>query len=196
MDRERTLTAIVTVALMSASGLIAPAMAQTKPAAPPAATGSTAPARVVLNKRDRDFIGNAAHGGLAEIDLSKLAQKSANPDVRRFADRMIADHTKIGERLATIAQADGVDAPQTLDIEHQKLREKLANEHDGTFDREYAHAMVVDHDQAIKLFQQEEERPGHDVQLTRFARSTLPTLQEHRRMAVALADKLAATAAR
>ncbi len=180
---------------MSASGLIRPAMAQTGPAPPPAASGPAASAGVVLSKGDRDFIDNAAHGGLAEIDLSKLAQKSANPDIRRFADRMITDHTKIGERLAPIAQADGVDVPQTLDIEHQKLREKLANEHDGNFDRDYAHAMVVDHDQAIKLFQQE-ERPGHDAQLTRFARNTLPTLQEHRRIAVALADKLAASAAR
>jgi putative membrane protein len=190
MVRNRAATAIVTVALMSASGLIGPAMAQTSPASPPAASGPAASARVVLSKGDRDFIDNAAHGGLAEIDLSKLAQKSANPDVRRFADRMITDHTKIGER-----QADGLDVPQTLDIEHQKLREKLASEHDGNFDRDYAHAMVVDHDQAIKLFQQE-ERPGHDGQLTRFARDTLPTLREHRRMAAALADKLAATAAR
>lgn len=192
MARNRAATVIVTVALMSASGLIGPAMAQTGPASPPAAA---VPARVVQNKGDLDFIDNAAHGGLAEIDLGKLAQKSANPDVRRLANRMIADHTKINARLSAVADADGVAAPQTLDIEHQKLREKLANEHDGNFDRDYAHAMVIDHDQAIKLFQQEEQW-GDDAQLTRFARNTLPTLQEHRRMAVALADKLAATAAR
>ena len=193
MAHKRAVTAVAAVALISAAGLIGPAMAQTSPAAPPAATGPAAP--VVMNEGDRAFIENAAHGGLAEIDLSKLAQKSINPDVRRFADRMITDHTKINARLSVIADRYGVTAPQTLDIEHQKLREKLANEHDGPFDRDYAHVMVADHDQAIKLFQQE-ERPGHDAQLARFARDTLPTLQEHRRMAAALADKVGASAAR
>jgi putative membrane protein len=189
-----TLTAIVTAGLLAASGLIGSAGAQTNQAGPPAVSGSATPGPMVLTETDRDFIDAAVHGGLAEIDLSKLAQKSINPDVRHFADRMIADHTKADARLAAIAGADGVVVPQTLDVEHLKLREKLANEHDGTFDRDYAHAMLVDHDQAIALFQHE-ERGGQAADLTEFARSTLPTLQEHHRMAVALAGKLGATAA-
>jgi Domain of unknown function (DUF4142) len=37
---------------------------------------------------------------ICRIELSNLAQKSATPDVRRFADRMITDHTKIDSRRA------------------------------------------------------------------------------------------------
>ncbi len=194
MVRTRALTAAATAALLSAAGLTAPALAQTDPASPTAAAPGT-PAATALSEADRDFIDHAAQGGMAEIELSKLAQKSANPDVRHLTDRMITDHTKIGARLTSIARADGVTAQQSLDIDHQKLRDKLAGEHDGTFDRDYARAMVVDHDQAIKLFG-DEESAGHNPQLARFARSTLPILQEHRRMAVALADKLGPTAAK
>jgi putative membrane protein len=188
-------TAVIAVGLLSGSALIGSAPAQTNPVNPPAASGPATSAQPELNKTDRDFIDNAAHGGLAEIELSKLAQKSVNPDVRRFADRMITDHTKANARLTAIAQADGVRAPDTLDIDHQRLRDKLANEHDGTFDRDYAHVMVIDHNQAIRLFQQE-DRSGRNPQLKEFARSTLPVLLEHHKMAVALASKVGATAGR
>lgn len=183
--------AILALGLLAGSAAIGPGVAQTKGANPPAAGNPATSATPALAKADRDFIDGAGHGGAAEIELSKLAQKSANPDVRRFADRMIADHTKIGQRLTAIA---GAEAPPTLDVEHQKLREKLANEHDGTFDRDYAHAMVVDHDQAIKLFRQQAQS-GRDPRLKEFARTTLPTLQEHHSMAAALASKLNETAA-
>lgn len=190
----RVLTAVVAIGLVSTSA-IGPATAQTSPASPPAETGAANPVPRAPAKAEQDFIDKAGRGGLAEIELSKLAQKSANPDVRNFADRMIGDHTEINARLTAIANVDDVGVPQTLDIEHQKLREKLANEHDGTFDRDYAHAMVADHDQAIKLFEQQ-ERSGREPQLKEFARKTLPILQQHRRMAVALAMKLDETAAK
>jgi putative membrane protein len=190
MVRLLATTAIVAVGLLSAPAVIA----QTSPAGPPGAAAPSTSAQHMLSTQGREFVDKAGHGGLAEIELSKLAQKSANPDVRRFADRMIEDHTKIGQRLATIASADGVTAPTTLDSEHQQLRDKLANLHGGVFDREYARVMVDDHNQAIKLFQQE-ARSGQDAALKAFARNTLPTLQEHRRMAVALSRKLAQTAA-
>jgi putative membrane protein len=148
-----------------------------------------------LTKQDREFVERAAHSGMAEIELGKLAQKSANPDVRRFADQMIADHTRADARLTAIAQAKGIELPATLDIDHRKLRDKLATEHDGNFNRDYAHAMVVDHDQAIKLFNTEADSGG-DRQLQEFARNTLPTLHEHRNMAGDLAAKLGSTAAR
>ena len=93
------------------------------------------------------------------------------------------------------SQAKGIELPATLDIEHRKLRDKLATEQDGNFNRDYAHAMVVDHDQAKKLFNTEADSGG-DRQLQEFARITLPTLQEHHKMAGDLAAKLGSTAAR
>jgi putative membrane protein len=187
-------TAMVVLGLLSATAASGPAMAQTGPVSPPAAANAP-PSHPPLNKADHEFIDKAARGGLAEVVLGKLAQKSVNPDVRRFADRMTTDHTQANLRLKAIAQSDGVAMPDTLDVEHKKLREKLANEHDGNFDRDYARAMVADHDHAIRLFRQEEQS-GQNAQLQAFARNTLPILQEHRKMAATLAAKLGATAAR
>ncbi len=196
MVRVYARTAVVAVGLLSGTALAGAALAQTAaPAGSPASSAQVAPAQHVLSRADRDFVDNAARGGLAEIELSKLANKSVNPDVRRFADKMITDHTKANAQLTMIAKTDGLTPPDTLDIEHRRLRDKLANEHDGSFDRDYAHAMVGDHDQAIRLFQREEQSGGN-AQLREFARNTLPTLQEHRRMAGELASKVGATAAR
>jgi putative membrane protein len=55
--------------------------------------------------------------------------------------------------------------------------------------------MVEDHNKAVKLFQQE-ERSGHNTELKQFAQKTLPTLEEHQKMAVELSRKLSQTAAR
>ena len=47
----------------------------------------------------------------------------------------------------------------------------------------------------VKLFQQE-ERSGQDIELKQFAQETLPTLDEHQKMALELLRKLSQTAAR
>lgn len=193
MGRMRIGIAAAALGMLSATAAVAPAMAQADRANPSAVPAATA-ASPELSKADRDFVADAAQSGLAEVELGKLAQKSVNPDIRRFADRMITDHTKANVQLKAIAQANRIAAPDTLDVEHRKLREKLANEHDGNFDRDYARAMVADHDQAINLFRQEEQSGGN-AELQAFARNTLPVLQQHRSMAAALAAKLGATAA-
>jgi putative membrane protein len=55
--------------------------------------------------------------------------------------------------------------------------------------------MVADHDNVVRLFQQE-ERSGHDAELKLFAQKTLPALEERQKMAVELSHKLSQTAAR
>lgn len=155
---KRLVIAIFAIGLASLPSLMIEgggAAAQTNPGAPPAGSAPGVVARPGLTKQDRDFVERAAQSGMAEIELGKLAHKSANPDVRRFADQMIADHSRANARLTAIAQPKGIELPTTPDIDHRKLRDKLATEHDGNFNRDYAHAMVVDHDQAIKLFNTE-----------------------------------------
>lgn len=52
-------------------------------------------------------------------------------------------------------------------------------------DREYAKFMVSDHRKDVSEFEKESTR-GTDADLKAFATKTLPTLQEHLRMAEAL----------
>ena len=55
--------------------------------------------------------------------------------------------------------------------------------------------MIEDHNKAVKLFQQE-ARTGRNAELKQFALKTLPTIEEHQKMAVELSRKLSQTAAR
>jgi hypothetical protein len=50
-------------------------------------------------------------------------------------------------------------------------------------------AMVEDHDQAVKLFRQEDSL-GHDPLLKQFAHKILPTIEEHHKMALDLSHRL------
>jgi putative membrane protein len=187
MLRLLATTAVVAVGLLAAP----PIFAQTGQPGHGAATS----ANDVLDQEDKTFVKEAAIGGMAEVGLSKVAQKSENADVKRFADRMIADHTKANEQLTSIATGLGVDLPKTLDSEHERMREKLQTLHGKAFDDQYMQGMAEDHNKAVKLFQQE-ERSGHNTELKQFAHKTLPTLEEHQKMALELSRKLAQTAAR
>jgi putative membrane protein len=187
MLRLLTTTAIVAVGLLAAPPIFAQTGQPSHVAAPSA--------KDALDQEDKTFVREAAIGGMAEVELSKIAQKSENTDVKRFADRMIEDHTKANEQLTSIAAGLGVDVPKTVDPEHERMREKLQTLHGKAFDDQYTHDMVEDHNKAVKLFQQE-ERSGHNTELKQFAQKTLPTLEEHQKMALELSHKLSQTAAR
>jgi putative membrane protein len=130
-----------------------------------------------------------------EVELSKLAQKSENADVKSFADRMVRDHTKANQELTTIATGLGVDAPKALDPEHERMRQKLRGLHGKSFDEQYMQGMVEDHNKVVKLFK-DEERSGSNNALKQFAQKTLPVLQEHQTMALELSNKVSQASAR
>ena len=85
---------------------------------PPRAT-SPAPAKDALNQEDKRFVQEAAAGGMAEVELSKIAQKSENPDIKRFADRMVQDHMAANQELMSVTGGLGIDVPRALDHEHE-----------------------------------------------------------------------------
>jgi putative membrane protein len=188
--------ASTTIAVVAAGLLIAPVVfAQTSH---PNAPGGSAPAMVpkaALSQQDKDFVKDAAEGGMAEVELSKIAEKSENPEVKRFAERMVQDHTAANAELTTIAAGLGAELPKALDPEHQKIRDQLRNMHGKAFDQQYMRVMVEDHNQAVKLFRQENSSI-REAQLKQFTQKTLPTIEQHQKMALDLSHRLAQTAGR
>jgi putative membrane protein len=147
------------------------------------------PAGATLSKSDREFVDRAAIGNLYEVTLGQAAlQRAESPDVKRFAQRMIDDHSAATTKLAEVARAKGVILPQALDPKHQGKVDKLSKKRGAEFDRDYMKDMVDDHKSDVDEFEKA-SRDSKDPDIKGFAASTLPTLQEHLTMAKQLRDK-------
>jgi putative membrane protein len=128
------------------------------------------------------FVKNAALGGLTEVTLSRAAAaKSKDPKIQKFANEMVQDHSKANDELSSIARKKGLELPTALDPEHQAVVQKLSHESGPGFDAAYSQQMMADHRKTVALFQ--EATRSSDPDMAAFAKKTLPTLQEHARMA-------------
>ena len=145
------------------------------------ATGSMAAAN--LSRSDRKFVEEAAQGGMAEVELGKLAQQHAASDqVKQFGSKMAADHQKANEQLKKIAAAKGINLPADMSSGDRREFDKLQKKTGADFDREYMKDMVSDHKKDMKDFQSA-AKSAEDPEIKNFASSTLPTLQQHLEMA-------------
>jgi putative membrane protein len=62
-----------------------------------------------LSNDDRKFVMEAAHGGMMEVELGKLAtQKAMSDDVKQFGQRMVDDHSKANDELMQLASSKGI----------------------------------------------------------------------------------------
>ncbi len=143
--------------------------------------------------RDQAFIRQAAQGGMAEVDVGQLAvQKSSNPDVKTFAQKLIDDHTKANDQLKQIASQENVTLPAQPGREGRQLHTKLEKLDGAAFDRAFLQAQVRDHEKDIKQYQRAENQV-QDPQLKQFAQTSLPILQQHLQMAKDLASSTSAS---
>lgn len=134
---------------------------------------------------DRTFITKAAKDSMAEIELARIAQqKAASEEVKRFAERMVADHGKASEELQKIAGSKGVTLPTEVDKGQKAHADKLQRLSGAEFDRAYMKHMVDDHKKAIAEFEKA-SKGAKDPEVKGFAESKLPALKEHLQMAQA-----------
>jgi putative membrane protein len=136
-----------------------------------------------LPHRDAEFLRKAAEHGIAEVELAQLAQRKAmREEVKEFADRMVADHSKANDEVKTLAANNGVELPAAADRKHEKLMKKLDGLAGGDFDREYMEHMVRDHRADLKAFRHE-AKAKHPNDVTEFAARTQKVIFDHLRMA-------------
>jgi putative membrane protein len=132
---------------------------------------------------DETFMTKAALGGMAEVELGKLAvEKAASDEVKKFGQRMVDDHSKANDDLKTLAQNKKITLPADMDPKEKALRDRLSKLSGAAFDRAYMQAMLADHRQDVAEFRKE-ANSGKDPDVKAFAAKTLPTLEEHLKMA-------------
>lgn len=154
-----------------------------------AATSPSGNSAAALSDDDRDFMTEAAAGGMAEVELGRLAaQKAKSADVKQFGQKMVDDHSKANNELKQLAARKGVTLPADMNGEQKEERDKLSKLSGAEFDKEYMKLMVDDHDKDVAAFQ-DEAKDGDDADVKNFASKTLPTLQEHQRMAKEIKGK-------
>jgi putative membrane protein len=147
-----------------------------------AQVASNAPAKSGDNP-DATFVQKAGQGGMAEVELSKIAEKSAStPAIRQFAAKMVQDHTANNKELATIAAHENISLPKDLDSEHLALRDKLAGQKGAEFDRTYVAAMRDDHQKMDDLLKSSQSTVSTE-ELRTFIKKTTPVVEAHLQMA-------------
>jgi putative membrane protein len=108
--------------------------------------------------QDKKFVMDSGEGSLAEIQMAKLALKnSQNPDVRKFAEKMIHDHSMLIDTMKPFAQKMGVPppTPEHLERAEKDEYERLAKKHGEEFDKDYIATMVDDHHKDLADFKKE-----------------------------------------
>jgi putative membrane protein len=141
------------------------------------------------NLTDDKFVQLATQAGQKEVNLGNIAlERAENPQVKKFAQRMVDDHTKANKELLDILNRKNVTAaaPADKQKQHEKIVEKIAEMRGAQFDRAYVRHLLQDHRKAVALFTAEAKN-GQDPALKEFAEKTLPTLKEHLQMAQELA---------
>lgn len=137
--------------------------------------------------QDKKFAKAALAGGMAEVELGHLAlQKSNSEDVKQFAQRMIDDHTKLGDQMKPIAAQVGVQPPAELMPKDKKVMDKLQGLQGNAFDQAYIKDMVKDHMEDNKDFQTEASS-GQNPQEKEAAQQGDQIIKEHLQMAENLA---------
>jgi putative membrane protein len=196
MNRTKfSLLILCIAAALSAPGVLAQVDPQSDPRSPnpqpnparpiPDATG--VPGDSAHEMQDKAFLRKAAEGGLAEIQLGKLATERASADdVKAFGQKMVDDHTRLNESMVPIAQSKGVVLPRKMNKADQAEYEKLGTLSGEDFDKEYIAYMVKDHHTDLRDFRAESVSTN-DPDLKAAVDKAAFVIRDH----MILADKLA-----
>lgn len=137
--------------------------------------------------QDRDFVGSALEGGMAEVQLGQLAaQKGSSDDVKQYGQKMVSDNTQLSNQMKQLAQQMGVKEPKGLSKKDKQEVAKL-NALSGTdFDNAYISMMVKDHKRTVDDFKSEAQNSQNPT-IQKVAQQDGQILDQHLQVAEQMA---------
>ncbi|MBV8849234.1 MAG: DUF4142 domain-containing protein [Methylobacteriaceae bacterium] len=171
---------VFAVCLVAAGVLAAPAFAQS------VGEKTGVNSALGITPSTQDFVNEAAMSDMFEIQASQLAaQKSDDAQTKTFAQKMVADHTKTTadvKSMASSGKLTGVNLPTDMSSSQKSMLDKLKGLNGKDFTKQYHSDQVSAHKDAVSLFERY-GKGGDNADLKGWANKTLPTLQDHLKMA-------------
>jgi putative membrane protein len=128
----------------------------------------------------QEFADSVAQSDGYEFAAAQTAlAQSRNPQVRAFAERMIADHENTERALRVAAQSSGLNPPHPqVGGDQASYLASLQSLRGDEFDREYSRQQVLAHTSALTLMRSYAQN-GSDANLRRMAESSSPRIERH-----------------
>ena len=132
---------------------------------------------------DKGFMMNAARDGLFHVEAGKLAaQRASTEGVKKFGQHAVEHHSQINDELMKLAGTKGVTLPKKMGKTEQEKLNNLAKLSGPNFDKAYIEMEIKDHSKDLSAFQKE-AKDGKDPDVKAWAAKTVPTIEEHLKMA-------------
>lgn len=105
---------------------------------------------------DKHFVRDAIEDGNGEVQLGQLAQqKAGSADIKEFGQKMVTDHTKLGDQMKAVAEQIGVTVPSGTSVGGKATAAELKMLSGDSFDKAYIKAMVKNHRDDLQAFEKE-----------------------------------------
>ena len=128
---------------------------------------------------DSEFLTKAASDGMLEVELGKqVAARAVTPEVKKFAQQMVADHTKANVELMALAAKKNITLPTTLGDDHKKVLKNVLEEKGVKMDQKYMKEMLKDHQEDVKEFT-DASINASDPDIKKLAAKNVPILRMH-----------------
>jgi len=102
--------------------------------------------------------------------------------VKNFGQKMIDDHTKAGDALKQVATQKSITWPTDVNATQKATAARLSKLSGAAFDKAYMAQMVKDHTAVVAALKHGSQT-SKDADIKGWAANTLPTAEEHLKMA-------------
>ena len=138
-----------------------------------------------------EFAESAAQSDGYELAAAQTALgQSRNPQVRAFAERMVADHLILANALRDAASASGLRPPNPhVGGDQARFLASLQSARGVEFDREYGRQQVLAHTSALTVMRTYAEK-GSDPNLRQMATTAASIVERHLQTARQLQQSL------
>jgi predicted outer membrane protein len=138
-----------------------------------------------------EFLIQAMQDSMAEIQICEIAiEKSANEDVKSFAQSMIDEHGRMGREMEELASQKQLAVPREIRPEQEMTVEELASLDGRDFEQRWIQYNIDVHERDLKVFSHYAgEEP--DAEIKKMAENGARMLGQHLKMAHDVGKKLA-----